>query len=552
MTRFVGTCCAVAALLGSTTAWGNGLTVKVDSSHPVPIVLPDQVHAATLLIRNNTGRRIRGTFRFGIRERSNEQARFPEEQTIDAADGSEIRLNLSTDLIANLGIKYLDWQWHGERKQWSGRTSFAHMDPVGTTRQIQPVPPPEDDFIFGIAGGIRLHHERYFKERFLRAAAIIGAEAYRSDMSWNVLQPSPDTWKWKGLDEMVALARQFGMFIQPLVAYGNPWAVSEGTKALAKQRDDLNHIWRYPPRREPWAEFAGKLAERYGTRMQYYEIWNEPDISFFKGNAEQYLGLLRSAYEAIKEANPEIRVTTGGFTSMSHGELDRELQKRALTEGRDSFDGIAWHRHGDFAGFQDEVDDKLLPWLKELGHEETPLVFNESATARPFAREWELARQLVKKMTFTWARGAIGHYWYNLMRSAPKFQMLNKDWTPRPSYPAYNQLARLLRGRRFSHELELGDGRWGFAFRGDGVFTGNGDDDWVLVAWTQKEGADDNARSVQISPEAEARHVDLMGNTQTAPIDDSHTVRLPVTPKPSYLVITDSSVHPTPSNSVPN
>lgn len=526
------------AWLGTLHGVGGEVTVRLAADEPVVLVRPGHSGPVELVVGNGTGRNVRGTLRFGVRSRSSEPVAMPVEKAIETGAGSEIRVPLPEGLIGELGIRYIDWELEANERSWSGVTSFAHMAPVGVTAGDERA---GDAFIFGIAGGIRPHHDREFKDRFLEAAAAIGAVAYRMDMSWNVLQPEPDVWRWDGLDEAVDLAEAHGLFIQPLVAYGNPWAVSDETRRLAEERGESSLIWRYPPRKEPWETFNRELAERYGTRMQYYEIWNEPDISFFRGTAREYVDLLRTAYNAIKETDPEILVSTAGFTSLSHPELDRELQTLTFTEGRDSFDVVAWHRHGDFAGFRREVDDGLLPMLRERNLDGVPLVFNESAVAREFEREWELAEQLVKKMTFTWSRGAIGHYWYNLARSHPSFAMVNPDWTPRPSYPAYNELARQLRGRRFSGELDLGEGRWGFVFQGPGDFSGKSGEDWAIVSWTEDAGLGAENFALAVTPGARTYRVDLMGNRRPVSDTQGGTVPLAVGSEPAYLVIEGSS-----------
>lgn len=76
---------------------------------------------------------------------------------------------------------------------------------------------------------------------------------------------------------------------------------------------------------EAWKDylkaFIRYLEHRYGeeeVRSWYFEVWNEPDMgaSFFTGGADGYLSLYKASAEAIKEADPALRVG-GPATSAS-------------------------------------------------------------------------------------------------------------------------------------------------------------------------------------------------------------------------------------------
>ncbi len=544
----------------------NDVLFCVISEDPVKIIRPGEEELATLRLTNTGKDYIHGTLRLGVRRRSDEPIKLINEQMVSVESGDYCDLPIPADFIKEFGIYYLDWALTANGS-WHGTTSFAYMNVVGVTEDLQYGSLlGGDEFIFGIAGGIRPFFDYGFKMRFLKAAALIGCKAYRMDMVWSQLQPEPDNEiRWTGLDETVDLAHQYGMFIQPLLGYGNGWATSKENIQLAEKRSregEMNQeIWRYPPQLEPWGNFCRELAKRYGKRMQYYEVWNEPDIFFFNGTAAEYVDLLKTSYREIKSVDNDIIVTTGGFTYIDNSKLDldpfphgMDLRKfpelkhdfhlLTFSEGRESFDVLAWHRHGDFVDYQKEIDKMLLPLLAEKGLAERPIVFNETAVARDFDQEWGLATELVKKMVFSWARGAIGHYWYNLARSHPKFTMVNDDWTPRPSYPAYNELARQLRGRKYSHELALGEGYWGFVFHGKGDFNGEGNEDWVLVSWNENGETAEKEYMFQVSPESRAYRVDIMGNRREISVLDSGVITLQVEQQPYYLVIEGSKIKP--------
>jgi xylan 1,4-beta-xylosidase len=86
---------------------------------------------------------------------------------------------------------------------------------------------------------------------------------------------------------------------------------------------DLFLGWAYPPKDyDRWAELIRQwvrhAVERYGREevlTWYWELWNEPDISYWRGTPEEYNELYDYTVDAIKDVLPQARVggpaTTG-------------------------------------------------------------------------------------------------------------------------------------------------------------------------------------------------------------------------------------------------
>ncbi len=81
-----------------------------------------------------------------------------------------------------------------------------------------------------------------------------------------------------------------------------------------------SHVENGPPDDfSQFAAFVGALAARYAGRVQAYEIWNEPNLrrewnsTSYPISAEVYADLLRSAYGAIKAADPAAVVVSAGL-----------------------------------------------------------------------------------------------------------------------------------------------------------------------------------------------------------------------------------------------
>ena len=83
--------------------------------------------------------------------------------------------------------------------------------------------------------------------------------------------------------------------------------------------------WAYPPRDyAKWSElvfqFTRHLRERYGdaeVKAWLWEVWNEPDIDYWKGTREEYFKLYDFTADAVLRAFPEARI--GGPDSTGPG-----------------------------------------------------------------------------------------------------------------------------------------------------------------------------------------------------------------------------------------
>jgi xylan 1,4-beta-xylosidase len=89
--------------------------------------------------------------------------------------------------------------------------------------------------------------------------------------------------------------------------------------------DPRNGGWRYPPKSyERWQGLMQALTEhfleRYGLRevsKWYWELWNEPDIFYWKGSVEEYCRLYDHTVAGIEAVLPNTRIGGPGTTNPS-------------------------------------------------------------------------------------------------------------------------------------------------------------------------------------------------------------------------------------------
>jgi xylan 1,4-beta-xylosidase len=123
--------------------------------------------------------------------------------------------------------------------------------------------------------------------------------------SWTILDRIFDTYLVLGIKPLV----QVGFMPEALSTHPQPYRHNfpQGTIFTG---------WAYPPKDyQRWADvvfhFAVHLRDRYGeaeTKTWLWEIWNEPDIDYWKGTPEEYFKLYDFAAAAILRALPGAEV----------------------------------------------------------------------------------------------------------------------------------------------------------------------------------------------------------------------------------------------------
>jgi hypothetical protein len=150
-------------------------------------------------------------------------------------------------------------------------------------------------------------------------AAELGVGWERILFYWEEIQKfGPDHWNTLHvLEEWLDDANAHGRTVVGLLKSTPPWA-TDGPPYAGVPRG------LYLPVDDPenlWANYVRRVAAYYGPLgVQNWIIWNEPDIApnvyghEFSGSMEDYYRLLKVAYLAIKEVDPNATIHLGGMT----------------------------------------------------------------------------------------------------------------------------------------------------------------------------------------------------------------------------------------------
>lgn len=154
--------------------------------------------------------------------------------------------------------------------------------------------------------------------------------------------PGKPIYNWKILDEIFDTYHE--SHVKPYVEIGfMPKALS--TKPEPYQHhwgprnryDEIFTGWAYPPRDyKKWGdlvfEWTKHCVEKYGraeVESWYWEVWNEPNIGYWKGTPQEFLKLHDYAIDGVRRALPTAKVG-GADTAGSGGRFTRQFLEHCL------------------------------------------------------------------------------------------------------------------------------------------------------------------------------------------------------------------------------
>jgi len=197
----------------------------------------------------------------------------------------------------------------------------------------------------------------------------------RISFGWDAIESAEGKYDWLFWDDFVKMAvDEYGITLLPYICYVPQWS--------STNPQDTMFFWNYPPKdNKPWGDFIKTLVKRYKDRIKTWEVWNEPDIwIYWQGNRKQFVDFMKTASDAVREADPTAKVVFPGIA------YDPEFVKDLFKNWGMSknFDIInmhnyyeTWHRHPieEITNYVNEVYDVVWRygdnqplWMAEVGY----------------------------------------------------------------------------------------------------------------------------------------------------------------------------------------
>lgn len=301
------------------------------------------------------------------------------------------------------------------------------------------------------------------QDRTAAAIGDLGAKWVRLNVQWKYWEyrgPSvvvQDSGSRRAADRSVELARAAGAKVVLMVYNAPDWAAANSSEQGQVPRDP-----------QDYANFLRTLAAHYRGKVDAYEIWNEPDLDRFWGtgpSATAYTALLKPAYAAVKQGDPEAKVVFGGL-SWDYTREGNFLQRAYGYGARGHFDVLAIHPYpeGDLTAWQGWYrkarqtmvanGDAAKPiWFTEFGANTSNRAYDPGSGAwQGGVSEAEQAALLTQAFTLLEADPYVRVVcWYNLRNNywdeddpssvEGSFGLLRTDFSPKPAYAAFKRYA---------------------------------------------------------------------------------------------------------------
>lgn len=180
----------------------------------------------------------------------------------------------------------------------------------------------------------------------------------RQRFPWAKIEPQPGEYQWVLWDEILAAIRKHDLALIALLDTSPPWARDGGSDAA-------------PPKDfRDFGRFARAFAARYSHEVDYYQIWDEPNLSERWGGGyvdpAAYTAMLREGFTQVKSTDQKSFILTAGLAPTTEkgplnlNEVDFLRGMYAAGAG-DFFDILAAKPYGFWSGPEDRrVDMDVL------------------------------------------------------------------------------------------------------------------------------------------------------------------------------------------------
>ncbi|MHB0877831.1 MAG: O-antigen ligase family protein [Anaerolineae bacterium] len=219
------------------------------------------------------------------------------------------------------------------------------------------------------------------RDAALDAAVGAGITWVRQHVLWSDVEPAKGAYVWEASDALVAAAAERGLNVIVVLGGTPPWARPAGQE---------QQLWTPPATYADFGDFCAAFAARYGDRIDYYEIWDEPNIYPHWGDryvdAAEYTRLLREAATRIRDEDERARILLAGLApNLEDGPLNLNeaefLRQVYRSGGAAFFDIVAAKPYGFEYGAGEAADgrlgfrraEELRALMMEAGDEGKPL-----------------------------------------------------------------------------------------------------------------------------------------------------------------------------------
>jgi hypothetical protein len=346
-----------------------------------------------------------------------------------------------------------------------------------------------------VCSGINIHFVTG-QEKDLDMIADAGFRFIRMDFSWQDIERTKGNYNWAAYDELTANLIKRGLGAIYILDYSNSLyedQVNSSDPLTNKEQKDIAS-----PRKSEsiaaFARWASASAGHFKGSNIIWEIWNEPNIFFWKPKPDvrQYIALALATCKAVRSAVPDASIIGPASSEIPMPYLESFLASGVL----EYLDAVSVHPYRDYSKSPETAaaDYKNLRELIEHyappDKKKMPIISSEwgySSSSRGVSSEKQEA-YIVRMQLSNLLNGIPVSIWYDWkndgddpMEHEQNFGTVTSDLKPKPAYTAILTMNMQLKGFTFLRRINLkSDNDYALLFKND-----NGT--YKISAWTMAE-----------------------------------------------------------------
>jgi polysaccharide biosynthesis protein PslG len=327
----------------------------------------------------------------------------------------------------------------------------------------------------------------------------------RADFGWSDIEKKKGQYDFSQGDKLFAALDRFKIRAMVVLAYSNPLYDND----LSPHSDEGVAAF---------AKFAAEAARHFKGRGVMWEIYNEPNNTFWRPEADPaaYIKLALATVKAIKSAEPN-ELVVGPALSGTDGVWMQAIYKSGLL---DHLDAITVHPYGDFPpeGRKIHYDGSkaLLARFMPKG-KNIPIYSGEWGYSSANVPADVQAKYLARMFLFNLSEGINLSIWYDWRDDGPdpkntenNFGLLsnayhkneNPPLKPKPAYLAAKKLMSELDGYKFEKRVKT-------QREDDYVLQFKKGDELKLAAWTAGSAHRIEVKGMSIDLTDNPQYVDI-------------------------------------------
>jgi len=309
--------------------------------------------------------------------------------------------------------------------------------------------------------GVNIHFNRGH-ERDLDLIEAAGFKFIRMDFVWSEIEQQQGVYDWSAYDELTANLDRRGLRAYYILDYSNPryeeMAAAKDPISGAEQKAEASP--QHPESVAAFARWAAAAAKHFQGRHVIWEIWNEPNISFWKPQPDvrQYTALALATLKAVRAADPQATMVAPATSELPWPFLESFLESGAL----EFLDGVSVHPYrppnrppetaaADFQKLRALIETNAPPARKNS----IPIISGEwgySSNVQGVSPATQAAFIARQQLSNLW-NGVPVSIWYDWKNDGDdpaenehNFGAVRPDLAPKPAYTAIKTLTHELGG----------------------------------------------------------------------------------------------------------